>query len=340
MTATKQPHLAMLWEAGDPQEALVRRFGFADAERAVGWLGEILMERWGIETISCERIMISAGNALAWLTTDTRRLLAKWSVVSRLHPRLAELARLTSWLGERGLPVSAPIPSMDGSLQVKVDAVSLGLQSVVDGAAHLDIGDPDQVHAAGAVLADLHLALADYPYVDRMTPPDGWRAPEPLADRLTRDVESMSADAVPARAAIEPLRGFLASRRSDEPSPTQLIHNDFRSANVLCTGATVTAVLDFEEVTFDHRIVDLAHAAVLLGTEFRNWGPVSPETQETFVAGYQSVRPLSEDEDAWLRALILWRTLRFVPAGDDPAGWGMSVPHLVRRLAVSRPPSS
>lgn len=35
------------------------------------------------------------------------------------------------------------------------------------------------------------------------------------------------------------------------PSPReQLVHNDFRSANILHDGTRITAVLDFEEVTY------------------------------------------------------------------------------------------
>ncbi|MGH3486669.1 MAG: phosphotransferase [Actinopolymorphaceae bacterium] len=337
MTATKPPELAMLWEADDPSLALDKRFGFTDLGQATRWLGDVLATHWGVEVVSWERFVISAGNALVWLTTDTQRLLAKWSVVSRLHPRLAEFARLTDWLGRRGMPVSAPIPSIDGILQVETGGVSLCLQRVADG-AHLDVSDPAQVYAAGVALADLHLALAEYPFLDSMTTLDVRSQPEPLVARLSDGIESTgtnSAGTNPARAeAIGALRAFLGTRRSDPsvPGPAQLIHRDFRSANVLFTGNTVTAVLDFEEVKYDFSVVDLAHSAVLLGTQFRNWAPVPPETHEVFVAGYRSVRSLSESEDAWLAALMLWGTVHFVPAGDDPAGWGTSAKALAAAL--------
>jgi homoserine kinase type II len=59
--------------------------------------------------------------------------------------------------------------------------------------------------------------------------------------------------------------------RIDGGRPTgqqQLVHNDFRSANILHGGTSITAVLDFEDVTYRTRVVDLAKATVLLGTRY------------------------------------------------------------------------
>lgn len=53
----------------------------------------------------------------------------------------------------------------------------------------------------------------------------------------------------------------------------QLVHNEFRSANLLHDGTRITAVLDFEEVTYRPRVADLAKASVLLGTRYRDWSP-------------------------------------------------------------------
>ncbi|MEQ7125575.1 phosphotransferase [Actinopolymorpha sp. B11F2] len=329
MSATKPPELAMLWEASDPHDALRQRFGFTDAEEACQWLGVVLAKHWGFRVNSCERLVISAGNALAWLTTDTHRLVAKWSVVPGLHPRLAELARLTGWLEGCGLPVAAPLPAIDGRRQVEIDGASLGLLPQVDGAL-LDVSEPTQVRAAGAVLAALHLALAEYPDVDRLTTLGALEPPAPMVARMTHGIESRNRDD-PATG-VDVLRQFLAARESDDVLPTQLIHNDIRSANVLYGGSRVAGVLDFEEATLDHCVVDIARGAVMLGTQYRSWGPVPPETHAAFVAGYQSVRPLSATEAAWLHPLMLLRTLQCVPRGADPAGWGSSAKHLAAAM--------
>jgi homoserine kinase type II len=66
----------------------------------------------------------------------------------------------------------------------------------------------------------------------------------------------------------------------------QLVHNDFRSANVLHDGTAISAVLDFEEVTYDTRAADIAKAAVLLATRYLNWGPTSERVRAAFLSAY------------------------------------------------------
>jgi homoserine kinase type II len=311
----------MLWEPIDPHEALARRFGFADPGQLAAWVTEALSDTWAVEVISCDRVVISAGNALVWITSSTGRMIFKWSVRPSLFARLANVARLTSWIWGRGVPVSAPLPALNGDLQVEVNGFSIGLQSVVEGSM-LDADNLAQVHAAGAALARLHLALAEYPDAGPLGP-GGQADSTPLRTRVEGWIHTAAGHHVAPLA--ESLRRRLASLPSDMAlQPLQLVHLDIRSANLLCDGDRVSAILDFEEAGIDHPVDDLAKAAVLLGTRFRQWGPVPSETHAAFVAGYQAVRLLSAPEAAWLGPLILWRTLRLVPAGGDPTGWAES----------------
>ena len=87
--------------------------------------------------------------------------------------------------------------------------------------------------------------------------------------------------------------------RIDGGQPTlqeQLVHNDFRSANILHDGTSITAVLDFEDVTYRTRVADLAKATVLLGTRYHNWAPTSQDVREAFVAAYHDQAPLTSAE--------------------------------------------
>jgi homoserine kinase type II len=318
MVESQAPVLEMLWEAQDPHHALDGRFGFSDGQAAGRWVADTLDEHWGVRIDSCERIVMSGGNALAWVGTPSGRLLAKWSVVPERFPRLAETARLTSWLHGRGLPVSAPVPARDGRLQVAVDRVSMGLQREIVGDL-LDTADLIQVRAAGAVLAQLQDALAAYPDADQI--PALAVPPKPLTARVTDWLDS-HADHLPV-AARETLRGLVANAPPDR-LPRQLVHLDFRSANILCARGEVAAILDFEEAQHDHRLVELARSAVLLGTRYHNWGPVPAEVRTEFLAGYQAVRPLTPAEAGWLDIVLLWQALAMVPPGDDPTRWGPS----------------
>jgi homoserine kinase type II len=252
------PVLSMLWESADPEEALSQRFGFADAVSAVSWVGDTLWNTWAITVDDCDRLVISAGNLLAWITTNDRRLVAKWSVVSKLFQRLADTTTLTMWLHQNGIPVAAPIPAGDGRLRVELDNVSLGVFPVIEGNL-LDVRDPAQVTEAGRMLATLHDAMAAYPHH---------------------------------------IEGGPSAQHK------QLVHNDFRSANLLHNGTTITAVLDFEEVTYRSRVSDLAKATVLLGTRFHNWGPTTQLVREAFVEAYCDQAPLTNAEQNQLQSGI------------------------------------
>lgn len=250
------PQLSMLWESADPEEALSRRFGFADSVSAAGWLGDTLWDTWAVTVDDCDRLVISSGNLLAWITADDRRLIAKWSVVSKLFQRLADTTALTMWLHHRGIPVAAPIPARDGRLRVELHNVSLGVFPVIEGDL-LDVGDPAQVTEAGRMLATLHDAMAAYPHLIDGGPPTRHK---------------------------------------------QLVHNDFRSANLLHDGTAITAVLDFEEVTYRSRVSDLAKATALLGTRYHNWGPTSQLVREAFVGAYCDQAPLTNAEQSQLQS--------------------------------------
>lgn len=306
----------LLWEKGDPLEVLRSRFGFAGADAAGSWVLEMLERHWGIRAETCERIVMSDHNSLAWVRAAGETLLLKWSIAPQLFPRLAAVAELTNWLASRGIPVSALVPALDGRVQLETEGVSMGLQRKVEGTM-LDVADAAQVHAAGAALARLHDALREYPAAEGI--PGGAAAGKPLAERVTAWLSSCP-EHVPA-AAREAL-GRLVGAAPDDELPLQLVHGDYRAANIMVASDEAMAILDFEETWRDHRVVELARSAVLLGTVFHDWGPVPAGVRSRFRAGYESVTPLTAVEAAWWDALVLWFSLAMVPAGDDPQGWG------------------
>lgn len=250
------PDLSMLWESDDPAEQLSRRFGFRGGAAVAEWVAAVLQRRWGLDVTGCDRVVISSWNAMAWVVAGDQRLIAKWSALPHRFARLADAARVVTWLDSRGIPVAAPIPATDGRLLVELGNEArgrlgsrlplpgsrflLGVLPVIEGDL-LDINDPAQVADAGRMLAAVHEALASYP--------------DQVGGRRPRERE-------------------------------QLVHNDFRSANILHDGTSITAVLDLEEVKYGTRVADLARAAVLLGTRYRHWRPASQDVRAAFVAAY------------------------------------------------------
>ena len=228
------PTIEMLWESVDPQIAL-KRFGFSDAASTARWVTAVVEAEWGTTVVSCERIVLSAGNALAWVTaSDQRQLIAKWSVHPELFERLAHVSRLTSWLDAQGFPVSAPIPPLHGGPRAEVPGASMELQAVVPGSL-LDVRDPGQVHAVGAAHAALHGLLADYPGADEFERTRGQRAAEPLVDRITHWLHS-DAHRYPD-ILTRALRQSLEETSAELP-PVQLVHNDFEPPTCCAGEAT------------------------------------------------------------------------------------------------------
>lgn len=308
--------LEMLWERADPAQVLRSRFGFTDVAAAEDWVIRTLERWWGMGVVMCERIVMSDHNALAWVSTAGDRMLLKWSIAPEGFERLAFAADLTTCLADRGLPVSAPVRTLDGRVQVEDDGVSMGLQHVISGTL-LDVRDPAQVHAAGATLARFHDALRDSP--DRARAAGVRPPPIPLVQQVEGWLE-----AAPMHLP-EHVRRTLRRRLETAPPdglPVQIVHGDYRAANVLWADSDVVAVIDFEDLRLDHRILELARSAVLLGTLFHDWGPVPEAVHWQLLDGYRSVSALTTDELAWWDVLVLWNTMLFVPSGDDPTGWG------------------
>jgi homoserine kinase type II len=310
--------IEMLWAQDDPTEVLRDRFGFANAEAVSAWVTSTVKRHWGIRVESPERVLISDSNALAWVRSGDHRLLLKWSVAPDRFERLALAAELTAWLGALQLPVSAPVPTLSGEVQVRSDGVSMALQRVIDG-DHLNVEDTDQVRVAGATLARLHHALRAYPLGNSR--PEVLSVPAPLTALIEGWIASNPSTLPPD--ARDVLGRLLVLAPSDLP-PAQIVQGDYRAANILCAGGAVVGVLDFEELRLDLRIVELARSAVMLGTLFRGWGPVTASVRQQFLDGYQTVHALTDAELQWWPILVLWYSLALVPPGDDPTGWGQA----------------
>ena len=302
----------MLWEAADPDLVLRERFGLDSAGAVESWVRHVLAEHWHEELAGCESVVMSADNALAWCTTGHGPRILKWSVDPTRFDRLADAAALTSWLADHGAPLSAPIRTADGATHVRSEQTSISLQHVVAGDL-LDISNHRQVQAAGATLAQLHTLMRRYPHpTPSLTTP---------ADDLHTQVSTWLAADTPhlPTALKERLAELLPS--SPPVGALHVVHGDYRAANLILDGDHVKAVLDFEEIHLDHVVSELGRTLVLLGTKFHNWGPIDTDTRRHFLAGYQTISPLTGEHLAWIDALTLWWSLRMVPPtanGDDP----------------------
>jgi Ser/Thr protein kinase RdoA (MazF antagonist) len=311
----------MLWEGVDAERALRERFGF-DGLAAVGrWVADVLGRTWGIGVTGCSRVVISGPNAIAWAGSDHGRLVVKWSHERSRFAALEVSTLVLRRLDEQGIPVAAPFAAADGRPRAVVDGpsgpLSVAVLPEVDG-TWLDVADETAVRAAGACLARVHAALGTVA-PDPAVPV----RPQPIEDWI--GVWSAHGDHGLAPEASRRLAAMVAVAPELADTP-QLVHNDFRAANVLTRGPVVVAVLDLDDVVVDHRVHDLAKACTYLGTRFTDWRPTPAPARRALRAGYESVRPLTAAEARWFDILLVWQGLMAIPGEHDPAGWASAVP--------------
>ncbi|WP_129667738.1 phosphotransferase [Phytoactinopolyspora endophytica] len=313
--------LSMLWESVEPDVALKERFGFDSFGTVTAWASMALDETWGISVGRCSRMVISDHNAILWVKSDQGDLVVKWSRARERFTSLEASTRLLRTLAERGIPVASPIATADGldrvTLQGPSGALSVTVLPELTG-DWLDAKDHAAVLSAGACLAEVHRALGASHHD---VPPISTRAKglnERIDDWLARRDRGFAPEA------SRRLKR-LVSRLPELDDEPQLVHNDFRAANILTRDSKVVGVLDFDDVVVEHRVKDLAKACVYLGTRFTEWQPTPTAVRQTLRAGYESVRPLSPAEARWFETLVLWQGLQAIPGENDTAGWASAL---------------
>jgi homoserine kinase type II len=259
------PAVSMLWERIDAGERLAKRFGFPGPHDASEWIANTLERHWGLAVVGCDRLVMSDWNVMAWIRTDDQRLIAKWSAFPPVFARLRRSARVTEWLDTRGVPVAPPIRALDGRT-----VIELGNRFKGRTRAHLPL--PGSRFLLGVL-------------------------PEIEGDLLDVGDPAQVRDAARTLAALHEALAACPERRPPRAgAKQQLVHNDFRSANILHDGTRVTAVLDFEEVTYSTRLADLAKAMVFLGTRYHDWSPTPEKVRRAFLSAYEDLAPLTSAE--------------------------------------------
>lgn len=157
----------------------------------------------------------------------------------------------------------------------------------------------EDLHQVGEALARLHVAKLPEAGKDRF----GEAA---LLERCGR-IEA-SPDSVLSSWA-DPLRAWIreVELRRVKTLPRGVIHGDVFRDNVLFDGPRLTAILDFESASEGPFAYDLAVTllAWCFGKDFE------PLLARALVAGYQTVRPLQEDEQRGLFYEAHFGSLRF-----------------------------
>ncbi|GAB4436090.1 MAG: homoserine kinase [Chloroflexi bacterium OHK40] len=290
-----------------------------------------------------------AVNETAFVETSAGRF-----VIRRNQRRLGRASielrhRLLTWLRARGFPSPRLVAARSGATIVEIDGRLFEVCTFIDG-DELNPDRPAQLSGAGLVLARYHLAVQGFPDLPAAEGPRYTPASLPgLIERLMqRDLMGEL---------TEPLswydRRATALRRTLPEAayaalPHLLIHGDLHRDNLIFRGDTVAALIDFDQITLDARIVDLADAMVDLavGPAPPDWfpwgvypGPLDAERAGLLLAGYDQVAPLTASERAALPTIleVIWlqgNLRRVLSTADADPEYHHEVLEQGRRLAL------
>ena len=260
------------------------------------------------ELVSAKGIAEGVSNS-NWLIETTGADGAGARFILTMYERRIELEDLPYFLGlldhlsAKGCPVPRTIHDRDGAAFRMERGKAVALIEFLPGVSPTQ-PTPAQARNVGQVLANMHLASADFGLsrANTMGFADNLATLEACGSAALASIHSdLPAILTPAR---EAAALSLASL------PSAQIHADLFPDNVLMLGGEVTGLIDFYFACTGAMALDLAvtHAAWCFDDE----GAYLDGLGSALIEGYQSVRTLSAKERALLPQIAEGAALRFV----------------------------
>lgn len=227
-----------------------------------------------------------------------------------MYERRIELDDLPYFLGlldhlaERDCPVPRTIHDRDNSAFRMVDGKAVALIEFLPGVSPTQ-PTADQAHSVGIALAQTHLASRDFPLSRANTM------------GFAHNLETLQACGVEGLVSIHPELPEMLEPAKEAAEidlaalPQSNIHADLFPDNVLMLGPQVSGMIDFYFACTDTMVLDLAttHAAWCFD---KSGSGFDAKLGQALLEGYQSLRPLEDDEKRILPELAKGASLRFV----------------------------
>lgn len=280
----------------DDFAALIAEYDVGELVSAKGIAEGVSNSNWLVETTGAAGAVDPSGKP------QTRFILT-------MYERRIELDDLPFFLGlldhlsAKGGPVPRTIHDRAGNASRMLEGKAIALFEFLPG---VSIENPSeaQAHAVGKALAGIHLHSADFPATrDNDLRPADWQE---LFDQCGNHLQEIHPALPESIGQFMP--GLLSGWPEDLPRAT--IHADLFPDNVLMLGNQVTGLIDFYFACTDIAAYDLAvtHTAWC----FSNGGRAfRPEISAALLAGYETVRTLSDAERRALPLLAQGAAMRF-----------------------------
>jgi len=209
---------------------------------------------------------------------------------------------LMGHMAKRGINCPQPVADRQGQVLKTLNNRMAAMVTFLDGTSN-NSPSAQRCHAVGKALAAMHLAGDDF---------DGFRA-------NALDHQAWSALLASCDDSANTLKSGLLSQSQDRldgilkewPSglPRGVCHADLFPDNVLFTGDDVTGIIDFYFACIDDFAYDLA--IMLNAWCFESDGSFNVTKSRQLVQGYQSIRPLNDDEINAIPILCRGSAMRF-----------------------------
>lgn len=240
-------------------------------------------------------------------------------VVRRNQRRLGRASlklrhELHAWLSSRAVPCPRLVAARSGETAVEVDGRIFEVATFIEGEEYCP-RCAAQSAGVGAALARYHCAVVGFPALADSQPPR--YSPSVLPGLIERLMQrDMLGDLTVQLSWYDRRAADLRGRLRDAAYadlPQLLIHGDIHRDNLLFCGERVVGLLDFDQVTLDARIVDLADALIAFapGRPPDGWspwgvydGPLDAERAGLLLAAYDGAMPLSTAERAALPVIL------------------------------------
>ena len=252
-----------------------------------------------------------------WLVEDARsnRYVLTRHRQHRRHPGRVEFQlRFQQHLHLNRFPTAEVIKTRLGQLLfVSDDGTPWSLSTYVEGEPY-DFQLIGQVEEAAQRLAQFHTTAESFPGEEFKV--DYYR---PFSDRWIHAYENQSAlQQLFSDAQVEEEFAALRDRDSQVLSewplerfnrlPVGWTHGDYHGRNMVFVGDELRALVDFDDVTHEPLVWDIANAVYMFGREARGSFNIRPDVAGRILDKYGEHRPLSKEERA---AIPMFLTMKF-----------------------------
>lgn len=212
-----------------------------------------------------------------------------------------ELVPVLDCLGQAGVPVAVPLKHSGQAIHSIADKPAQIAPRLMG--EHPEDASIAQIQAIAQAQAKLHLALRDFP-LER----DFNRNHQYWSDVAAQLKPQMNADDQALLAQV--FQQFAQITQQHPDRPTGFIHSDLFRDNTLFEGDQLQGILDFYELNQDEWLFDVAISINDFCTAYPQ-AHLDQAKADAFLAAYQDIRTLTEDELACLNIFLAMAACRF-----------------------------